>query len=429
MLSKNTQITIGSVCAAFLAIPAFSYADDAALERKLQSLEQEIRLLKDDLESKTVRAGESAGSFRLPGRSTELSVGGFIHLEVAAGENGSGLPNNPGFAPSLLNTPFGEVEGRSTAVDWTARRSRLWLKTSTPTEDDRLNTYVEIDFYGADGTESFTHGHAPRLRRAFATYGNWLVGQEFTTFFDFAAAGEVINFGGHANLVQIRQPQVRYTLSRDWGSLKIAAENSYEDKVVTLSNSVADSQKDDQKYPDVILRADIPIGDVHTSWKVMGRMLTMDNPASQGDVDDETLAGAFSSTVRLPVADDSLTLEYHYGALGRYVSLSAHPDAFVDDGNIEAFNSWGVSAQYTHKWGGKWNWRTTAVYAHTEADENMSGMPAGVAKSTSTGIVNLFWSPMQSTSLGVEYGYYELDANQIGTYSVSRINLSAQYGF
>src|SRR5690554_8092866 len=114
MLSKHKKLTIGSICAAFMTVPAYSYADNAALERKLESLEQEISLLKEDLENKAVRSGESQGAIRLPGTSTDLSVGGFIHLEVAAGESGSGLPNNPGFAPSLLSTPFGEIEGRDT---------------------------------------------------------------------------------------------------------------------------------------------------------------------------------------------------------------------------------------------------------------------------------------------------------------------------
>lgn len=56
-------------------------------------------------------------------------------------------------------------------------------------------------------------------------------------------------------------------------------------------------------------------------------------------------------------------------------------------------------------------------------------MPSGVSKSTSTGLVNLYWSPMKSTSLGVEYGDYELDANHVETSSISRVNLRAQYGF
>ncbi|WP_296933503.1 DcaP family trimeric outer membrane transporter [uncultured Marinobacter sp.] len=403
---------------------------------RIKDLENEIKEIKEyrgdlsrDQESepkKYVRAGQSPRSFIVPGTETELAFHGLIQLNVAVGENGSGLPSQSLFAPTLANTPSGDVEGKDTATEFSVRRSRFWVTSSTPAGGADLKTHIEIDFAGGTGSESFTNNHDLRLRRAFADYKNWRVGQDYSTFLDFASLGELLNYGSHGNAIFIRQPQIRYTSPFDWGAVMLSAENSYENDVITVSGNVTDTDQDDQTVPDLVARLDYNVGKVHTSTKVMARQLKLDT-VNQGD--DSAWAGALSLTTRFPVFSDSVGLQYNYGALGRYMGLGVHPDAFVADGQIEGFDSWGASAVYTHRWGGKWKWRSTLAYAYTKADEDLDDFGPEIIDSSSSAHVNLVWSPMKNSSLGVELGRYSVKTRSGEEPNVFRINANAKYAF
>lgn len=66
-----------------------------------------------------------------------------------------------------------------------ARQTRLFFDTSTPLGQKEVKTHIEFDFCLAAaplGAQRATNAYTPTFRRGFITYGNWLLGQEWTTF-------------------------------------------------------------------------------------------------------------------------------------------------------------------------------------------------------------------------------------------------------
>src|SRR4029453_5139817 len=86
------------------------------------------------------------------------------------------------------------------------RQTRLFMKTQTPTDRwSDLVTYIEIDFFGTDGTE-------PRLRHAYGQIGDKfqiLAGQTWTAFQDATIFPGTLDLQGPPGLINTRRPQIR----------------------------------------------------------------------------------------------------------------------------------------------------------------------------------------------------------------------------
>ena len=76
---------------------------------------------------------------------------------------------------------------------------------------------IAADFLGSgQGNELVSNSYSPRLRRAFVKYGNWLAGQEWSTFQNTSAIPESASFLILSDgMVFIRQPQIRRLPKRD----------------------------------------------------------------------------------------------------------------------------------------------------------------------------------------------------------------------
>jgi hypothetical protein len=108
-----------------------------------------------------------------------------------------------------LTRKVDEIEQRRAVEAPKPPAPRLNLRTSTPTPHGELGTFLEFDLSGAVGTESVSNNL--RVRHAYGTLGNLLVGQTWTTFSDPAVYPEPVDFGGPAGVVFARQAQIRWT--------------------------------------------------------------------------------------------------------------------------------------------------------------------------------------------------------------------------
>src|SRR5690348_17606402 len=91
-----------------------------------------------------------------PGSDTTLTIGGYAKLDALWSDTSAGVDSvgDQVFNPGLI--PVGPSAGqhKTSQVTMHARQSRLWLGTTTPTSRGELRTYLEGDFFGADGNES-----------------------------------------------------------------------------------------------------------------------------------------------------------------------------------------------------------------------------------------------------------------------------------
>jgi hypothetical protein len=226
-----------------------------AADVDLQSLQQQINQLQQqlkDMQAKQAAApavatptknpydvsmtDPSRGAFVIPGTNTTLHVGGFIDLQTTydtgssigpagyaqlAGFNGrsyvnnaaGGVANNGNIA--LPGTPFAKATGR---FQMDPRFSRFNVETDTPSEYGDIGTVLEFDLDG-DGlsaNQKSTYSVSPRLRRAFVTFGNWVVGQTFQLTYDGPTnVGSIDNNSYMGQESGNRFPQIQYRWNID----------------------------------------------------------------------------------------------------------------------------------------------------------------------------------------------------------------------
>src|SRR5262245_12682305 len=167
-----------------------------------------------------VTTGSFPRSFLIPGTDTSLRIGGiawtdatwWLHgaraFSALNGQGGQPDGNNNGLGGTgnLPNIPLNDTvaHSRSGAFTISSRPSRLLFDARTPTAWGEAKAYIELDFGASNeavilsGNNTVTSAWVPRLRKAYATLGGLLAGQETAVFHDSDADPELVDFGGTA---------------------------------------------------------------------------------------------------------------------------------------------------------------------------------------------------------------------------------------
>jgi hypothetical protein len=405
-----------------------------ALQRKIQDLEQRQQAAEQrpaPLPPDVVTGGATRGSFKLPGSNTSVTLGGYAKLDAVFSDPSAGVDNKGDLFldPTTIAVGPAAGAGEHNEVKFGARESRLFVKTSTPTTLGDLNTHVEFDFYGADGNESVSNSHGLRLRHAYGVLGHLLAGQTWTNFMDPATLPETLDFGGPVGQIFDRQAQVRWTQSLPAGIAKggqwsVSLENP--ESVVQIPGG-GSFRADDDRWPDLTgaLLFDTAIGRISVHGLVRQiRLDSADAPAST----DAKLGAAISVAGLLPLAgkDDFRFTASAGNGIGRY-SNGFFPDGVVGtDGQLRLPKQWGWFGAYRHFWNEQL--RSNLVLS-SAGESNPAGAPANTNRSTRSAHVDLIWSPVASTDLGIEYiyGYRQTEDGESG--HLNRLQASAKYVF
>src|SRR2546422_3339610 len=238
-----------------------------ALQRKVNELED---AQKKTAPASVVTGGAVPGSFTLPGSNTSIKLGGYVKFDavysditqgVDAVANQQTVDNAIPVGPT--GTPADHKRGQ---LSLHARQTRLNLTTSTPTSYGNLTTFIEGDFFGADGNESVTNSNGFRIRHAYGALGNFLAGQYWTNFFDENAYAETVEFGGPVGEIFVRQAQARWTQPSAAGEWSVSLENPESLFAVSgaplTAGSATTFRSDRDHYPDIIgrLKGKNPLG-------------------------------------------------------------------------------------------------------------------------------------------------------------------------
>ncbi len=309
-----------------------------------------------------------------------------------------------------------------------ARQTRLGIATSTDTEYGKFKTVIETDFYGAGGNTTYSNSWGLRMRKAYGQIGNLLVGQTWSTFIDLNTYGDILDFGGPAGSLFIRQAQIRWTQPFTGGSVQFAIENPTSHYLTMAGTTVSGSG---EIVPDFIAR--VNFGGSYGKYSVvtMVRNLKMDAYTGTTHTYDDSVWGyAISLNASIPtIGKDNLILQFNYGdALGRYME-SGFAEAFINpvSGNIEKNDQLGVVVGYRHFW--KSNLRSSILYSYASRDNDDKYVPKTVDKEYQSVHANIIWSPVNRVNIGAEYiwGYRELENNDDG--DMNRIQFSFQFAF
>ena len=397
------------------------------LEVKQETTEKKQAAVPDNV----VTGGATKGSFKLPGSNTSVTLGGYVKLDAVFSNPSAGVDLKGDLFLDPTAIPVGPTAGNNerNQVKFGARESRLFVKTNTPTSVGDLNTHVEFDFYGADGNESVSNSHGFRLRHAYGTLGNFLAGQTWTNFMNAASLPDTLDFGGPVGQIFDRQAQVRWTQpfggpgSAASGLWSVGLENP--EAVVQIPGG-ASFRADSDRWPDLTGQVlfNTSIGKISVHGLVRQVRVDAKTPA----VVDQKLGGAVSVAGVIPtVGKDDFRFTASAGnAIGRY-SDGFFPDGVVgSDGQIRLPKQWGWFASYRHYW---FDQLRSNLVLSTAGENNPAGAPAPTNKSTRSAHINLIWSPVANSDLGLEYIYADRETEDGLKGHLNRLQASAKYAF
>lgn len=417
-----------------LAAMAAPDADTAAvvreLRQRLDALEAQLaaeRAARTAAVPTTAPAPKPADS---KNGDMKITWGGFVKADVIYSSFSEGevaqstardfyLPNG---------TPVSNGSGQSREFfDIHAKETRLFIRTDTLIDGHKIGTHVEFDFIvnqSLTANEIVTNAYTPGFRRAFVTYDNWLLGQEWTTFLNLATLPDVLDFVAFPSegTVFIRQPQARYTI----GGLQLALENPETSVLPGGGGAIAGSG--DAVLPDLIARYNFKVNKAELSIAGLLRQLKVENPAagSTAAVEDDTTAGGVSFAGKIPLGSDDIKFQITSGeGIGRYMALGTSADAVLASGQLDAIGITAGYIAYKHAWTPKL--RSTVTYSQLQIDNDTAKTGLALSKSIQSASINLLYSPVPKIIFGAEYRHAdrELENDQEG--SLDRLQFSVKY--
>src|SRR6266571_3930534 len=401
-----------------------------ALQRKVNELENTQRKTAPD---SALTAGSTPGSFRLPGSSTSIKLGGYVKFDAVYSDITQGVDavaNQQTVDTAIPVGPAGTPASNKTGeLSLHARQTRLNLTTSTPTSYGNMTTFIEGDFFGADGNESVTNSNGLRVRHAYGALGNFLAGQYWTNFFDENAYVETVDFGGPVGEIFIRQAQARWTqpfVSGEWSASMENPESLFAVSGAPLTaGSATPLRSDRDHYPDIIgrLKWKNEIGTFNAA--LMARNIRIDSAAAA----DAKWGEAISLTGVVPIGIDDLRADINVGnAIGRYQLSGFFPDGYVDaTGKVRLARAKSAYAAYRHFWSPML--RSSLILSASGTDTPDGGTFNGFNKSARSAHVNLIFSPIPGVNLGTELIYEKRTVVDGDFGTLHRVQFAAQYFF
>jgi hypothetical protein len=363
---------------------------------------------------------------------TEVLLGGYIKVDAAVAEYSGGTPptNSLGrdfYIPALI--PVGEPdEDPDPVLDFNPRETRFFFAfKNDDVAGHKVGGKIEFDFQVTNTPfedERVSNSFVPRMRQAFLTIDDWLIGQTWSTFQDVMALPDNLEFiGPTEGTVFNRQPMIRYTK----GPFQFALEQP-ETLITTETGGRVNPGV--ETLPDAVARWN-PSGEWgHFSLAAIGRQLRAEGPLI-GLEDAETAFGwglSAAGLLKVGPRDDFRFMATYGDGVGRYIGVNIVNDAAVDeDGDLETFETLSGFASYRHFWSPKWRSNLTGGYF--QADNPVELVGGGVTESVWSGHANLIYSLSPVVDLGIEYIYADREVESGADGQLNKVLFSAKYGF
>jgi hypothetical protein len=364
----------------------------------------------------------TAGSARAQVSETTFTWGGYVKLDMIYSTGSAGTESSVVdfiLVPGAVPIDAGDQRN----FHLSARESRLWFRTSTPSPLGNVDTHTELDFLGFDtnlGSEVSSNASSLRLRHAFGTWnimldgqsqGALLAGQTWTTIMDLDALPDIIDFGSPAGRVFGQQSQIRYTRNLGGGSeVQVSIENP--ENTLRINDAANPDTHGDQLSPrpqddlapDTIAKYRLSGPWGHVAAAGITRLLRQKDEYGASD-DTDVGFGAHVSGKIMIGPKNNLRFDASYGrGLGRYMVFGAFPDGEVwANGKIDPTDIAGgiLSGQVFLTD----TIRANVAFSYAQALNNDEAL-AGIANERLlTTHANVMWSPTASLRLGIEHIY------------------------
>lgn len=292
----------------------------------------------------------------------------------------------------------------------TLKTTRLGVDFSTPIENGKLGGKLETDFAGSNDSL--------RIRHAYLTYNNWLIGQTTSTFLSNHAP-EMIDFGTNVGGGTARIPMVRY-------NYKVAPQTQV---MVSVEKGDSSATGSTLKYSAPVLAAKVIQGFDEGKGSLSARALVEHYKADTGN--DDALAWGAAVGVNYQVSQPlKLSADYSYvQGDNKYLYGSNSAFALDQQKQIEQNEFHAVQVGATYKFSPQW--RSTLAYGALFADDSTdyAALNAAGNEEVQQAWLNVIYSPAKPIDLGIEYvnGKRETFAGE--SFKDNRVGLMGRYSF
>lgn len=379
-----------------------------------------------------VSAQASAPKEKKPGigfsvGDTNFAFKGFIKLDASLTDfSGGDLPSNSlgrdFYIPGLI--PVGG-ESNGPDFDFNPRETRFIFAMDTERGGHDIGGLIELDFQvTSDGNERVSNSFTPRMRQAYITIDNWLLGQAWSTFQDVGALPDNLDFiGPTEGTVFIRQPMIRYTK----GPWQIALEQPETEITGPAGERLLPG---DDIAPDIVVRYNHKRDWGHVTVAAIGRTIHAEDEIVPGAVEDTAFGFGVSASGKIKVgAKDDFRFMATYGeGIGRYIGVNIVNDAAIDaNGELETIPTYSGFVSYRHFWSKKWRSNITGGYFQAENPIALVG--DGVTDEVYSGHINLIYSPAPKIDVGIEYIYANRVLESGAEGDMNKVQFSTKYSF
>ncbi|WP_288500350.1 DcaP family trimeric outer membrane transporter [uncultured Acinetobacter sp.] len=431
MERKIYRSKVNYLAAALMSLTCISVAHADTTAESIDALRQEVNLLKQELErikaaneqpqSAVVAAQLGSVSTTQPERvsglaktngGADLKVYGYIRADASYQNQGASTFYNNISAVPLENTE--EAAKQRNQLRSSAAATRIGLDFSTPTALGELKGKFETDFFGGATRDQF------RIRHAYLTLNNWLVGQTWSTFIAPEYLPETVEAATYVGGSLQRTPIVRYTHPL----------NTHTNLMFSLEDPKYTANTD----PDHEMRTPAFVGRVNHKFDngsvISGRGFVAEKKTSH----DELMSWGVGLGGKLQLSPETLLKAdyYHVKGDGRFLfwansgyALDANQQMHQNEFDV-------ITLGATHQFAPKI--RSTLGYGYMKAKDDNTFANLKYADSTQNkdlwqGWINIMFDPVKPINLGLEYVYGERTTFDGRSGYDNRFNIMAIYNF
>ncbi|MDH4040099.1 MAG: DcaP family trimeric outer membrane transporter, partial [Gammaproteobacteria bacterium] len=297
---------------------------------------------------------------------------------------------------------------------FSVRQSRLGIKGAY---GDDITFKLEGELFGVGSDQGQT---TLRVRHAYGTYKNFLMGQTWSNFMDIDIFPNTVDYWGPTGMVFYRNQQATYTFPMGEDLVSVGLEDPGTALTVgrfrdtsdcDLPNAPLDCDSTGSTAADVFQSYnDLP--DLAARYRNNGdfghyqvagivRKLGYER-LDNGAKDYEVGWGINTSSALNTWGKDQLKLQVAYGeGIGNYMNdggIDIAPDSTdITKANAETVPLWGLSAYYDHYWSDKWS--TSVGWSMTDLDTT-DGQGPDEFKKGQIANINLLYYPADHVLMG-----------------------------
>ncbi|MBJ8482735.1 DcaP family trimeric outer membrane transporter [Acinetobacter vivianii] len=422
----TVQKSLLAVSVAMVISPVYAGTDQAEIAQLRQEVQELRAMLQQYVQQKApvqpitqvaVMASPQVTETTVPKLNlskggAEVNLYGYIRADASYQAKGASTMYNNISGVPLEHTA--EEAQQKDRLHSTVNVTRFGLNFKTPSVAGEVGGKLEMDFFGGTTRDQF------RIRHAYITLDQWLIGQTWSTFIAPEYYPETVDAGTFVGSALLRSPMLRYS---DNLSAKTSFAVAVEDPKYTATSD-----------PDNEMRLPALVGRLNHKFDngslLSGRTFMAEKKTSH---DNEWawgvgLGGKYQLSPQTFLKADY----YHVKGDGRFLLWANNSYVIDDKNNIQSNEFDAISAGITHQFNSQL--RSTLGYGYMKAKDDNSF--AEIQKTNITqnkelwqGWINAMYNPYKPITFGVEYVYGERETFDGRNGIDNRVNMMASYDF